>query len=139
MNFYDIEKIDAHMHYSSTDQALLDLAIDDKLSFISIHTDIPFFDSIQKQEKYILDLNSVRLDYIATFETANWSSSEFLSTALEQIKNGAVAIKFWKNIGMGIKDESGKFVMLDHINLMVNLKDWKYPRRLLLNFLGKMP
>lgn len=120
MEFTDIENIDAHMHYSSKGKALLDQAIDDKFSFISVNTDVPFFDSIQTQEKYILDQNSDRLDYIATFEMANWGSAEWLSTALDQIKmginNGAVAIKFWKNIGMGVKDENGKLVMLDHPN-----------------------
>jgi predicted TIM-barrel fold metal-dependent hydrolase len=120
MEFTDIEKIDAHMHYSSRGKALLDLAVDDKFSFISINTDVPFFDSIQTQEKYILDQNSARLDYMATFEMANWGSPEWLSTALDQIKNGikngAVAIKFWKNIGMGVRDENGNFVMLDHPN-----------------------
>lgn len=28
--------------------------------------------------------------------------------------NGAVAVKVWKNIGMDLKDDNGKFVMIDH-------------------------
>ncbi len=47
--------------------ALLEQADFDKFSLISINADIPFFDSIKNQEAYILDLDSIKLDYIATF------------------------------------------------------------------------
>ncbi len=117
MEFSDIEKIDAHMHYSSKGTALLEQAANDKFSFISINTDIRFFDSIGKQEEYILTHNASRLHHIATFEMADWGKPGWLEKALSQIKqgisNGAIAIKFWKNIGMDIKDNNGNFLMLD--------------------------
>ncbi len=117
MEFSDIEKIDAHMHYCSKGTALLEQASHDKFSFISINTDIRFFDSIGKQEEYILTHNASRLHHIATFEIADWRTTEWPEKALRQIKqgisNGAIAIKFWKNIGMDVKDRKGNYLMFD--------------------------
>lgn len=118
MKFHDIEKIDAHMHYNTKEVTLFEQARQDSFSFISINTDIPFFDSINNQEKIILDLNFNNLSHIATFNMNNWGKPEWLDTAINQIilgiNNGAIAIKFWKNIGMDIKDSDNNFVMLNH-------------------------
>lgn len=118
MECNDIEKIDVHMHYSTIGVELLEQAIKDKFSLISINTDVPFYDNIRQQEKCILDLNSIRLNYIATFEMAKWGEPEWIHIVLNQIKlsieNGAIAIKFWKNIGMDIKDKNDKHLMIDH-------------------------
>lgn len=119
MKFSNLEKIDSHMYYNTVGVALLRQADNDKFSLISINTDLPFFDSISKQQEYILDLCSIRLDYIATFEMVNWGGREWINTVLEQIKfgikkKGAVAINISMNTGMNIRDENDNFVKLDH-------------------------
>ncbi|MEZ4810676.1 MAG: amidohydrolase family protein [Allomuricauda sp.] len=118
MGFSDLEKIDAHMHYNNFEASLLDQAQSDNFSMISINTDIPFFDPIEDQEKIILGLNSNRVFHITAFEMANWNNSNWTEIAIGQIKrgikNGAIAVKFWKNIGMASRDENGNFIMFDH-------------------------
>jgi predicted TIM-barrel fold metal-dependent hydrolase len=52
-----------------------------------------------------------------TFDPFLFSQSDFLKNAIEGINNdfanGAIAVKIWKNIGMELKDENGKYIMAD--------------------------
>ncbi|MFC4221293.1 amidohydrolase family protein [Flagellimonas marina] len=118
LRFSDLEKIDAHMHYNTYDASLLEQAELDNFSLISINTDAPFFDPIEDQEKKVLNLNSNRAIHITTFTMTDWGRPNWLDTAIDQIKsgikNGAIAVKFWKNIGMDSRDGNGNFIMFDH-------------------------
>lgn len=90
--------------------------------FLSINTDIPFFDSLEEQQQVVHDLlkkypGSIR--YFTSFDTKYWNTEKWLPHALSQIKTGldrdAVGVKIWKNIGMDpdVKDKDGNFVLLD--------------------------
>ncbi|EKF55208.1 putative TIM-barrel fold metal-dependent hydrolase [Galbibacter marinus] len=90
--------------------------------FLSINTDIPFFDPLEEQQQIVHDLlekypGSIR--YFTSFDTTYWNTPQWLPHAMKQIKSGlekgAVGVKIWKNIGMdpGVKDQDGNFVLLD--------------------------
>ena len=90
--------------------------------FLSINTDIPFFDPLEEQQQVVHDLlekypGSIR--YFASFDTTHWNTAQWLPHAMEQIKTGlekgAVGVKIWKNIGMdpSVKDKDGNFVLLN--------------------------
>ncbi|MCX2679243.1 amidohydrolase family protein [Galbibacter sp. EGI 63066] len=114
--------IDAHVHLNTRSEAKMKIAQKYNVSFLSINTDIPFFDTLEEQEQVVHDLlakypNSTK--YITSFDTQYWNTEKWLPHAMQQIKNGlkngAVGVKIWKNIGMdqSVVDKNGNFVMLD--------------------------
>ncbi|MGY5846134.1 amidohydrolase family protein [Salegentibacter sp. HM20] len=113
--------IDAHVHLNTTTKAKLKLARDYDAYFVSINTDIPFFDSLEKQQSIIQELNTIdkRSFFITSFDIEHWNTEKWIPHALEQIKQGiaqgAKAVKIWKNIGMDprVKNKEGNFVLLD--------------------------
>lgn len=118
--YYEIEKVDAHVHYNTDRAALLELAEDENFRFVSINSDIYFFPSIQDQEKIIHNQQQRfghRLDYICTFSAADFNepgwTERVIQTIQKSITKGAVSVKIWKNIGMEVRDTSGKLVMID--------------------------
>ncbi|WZL88589.1 amidohydrolase family protein [Salinimicrobium sp. 3283s] len=114
--------IDAHVHLNTRSTAKLDTAKKWNARFLSINTDIPFFESIEEQEAVIHDLQKEYpqgIKFITSFDTKFWNTEDWLPHAMQQIKiglaNGAAGVKIWKNIGMdkSVKDKDGKFVMVD--------------------------
>ena len=58
-----------------------------------------------------------RIAWATSFNLTNWGKPDWEKSALGMIddgfKNGAVAVKFWKEIGMVVKDPNGRYVMVD--------------------------
>jgi len=52
-----------------------------------------------------------------TFDPFRFSQPKFAQTAIKELNkdfaNGAIAVKIWKNIGMELKDSSGRYVLAD--------------------------
>ncbi|ETN94903.1 amidohydrolase family protein [Zhouia amylolytica] len=114
--------IDAHVHLNTLSDAKMKLALERNVSFLSINTDIPFFQNLDEQEATVHALQKKypdRILQITSFDTQYWNTDKWLPHALQQIKDGisrgAVGVKIWKNIGMdeSVKDLDGNFVMLD--------------------------
>lgn len=112
--------IDAHVHLNTNSQEKMEVALKYNASFLSINTNIPFFKSIEDQEKVILELQEKypgRIQYITSFDFRDWGKGDFAPGAIEQIKrglsNGAVGVKIWKDVGFDLHDKDGGFVMLD--------------------------
>ena len=111
--------IDAHCHLNTRSKAKMKLALERGASFLSINTDIPFFDPIGEQEAVVLDLKRdfpEQVRYMGTFSSAGFGNNSWLANTIDQIKktvdNGATGIKIWKNFGMELRDKSGQFVMV---------------------------
>ncbi len=51
------------------------------------------------------------------FDTAGWGTEagakKLFHSLNKDISDGAVTVKIWKNIGMTVRDRSGKFIMVD--------------------------
>lgn len=112
--------IDAHAHLNTISSEKIEKALEYNASFLSINTNIPFFDSIEKQEAVILDLQNKypnRIQYITSFDFRDWGKENFVESAIQQIKrglgNGAVGVKIWKDVGFELHNEQGEFVMID--------------------------
>src|SRR5437870_3072131 len=58
-----------------------------------------------------------RVAWATSFNLTNWGTPDWEKSALatleEGFAEGAVAVKFWKEIGMVVKDPSGHYVMFD--------------------------
>jgi len=113
--------IDAHVHLNTISPEKMEMARKHNVSFLSINTNIPFFESIEKQEEVILQLQKKypgRLQYITSFDFRDWGKENFPQSAIEQIRrglaNGAVGVKVWKDVGFDLHDEAGNFVMIDN-------------------------
>lgn len=119
--YHEIPKIDAHIHQNVNRSALLDVAEKDGFRLLSINTEIPEFPHPKEQQRIVLKCksgNPNRINFITTFTTEKWGETGWQDQAIQQIKdgrkNGAVAVKIWKNIGMDLQDKDGNFVMADH-------------------------
>ena len=113
--------IDAHVHLNTISPEKMDMAIKYGASFLSINTDIPFFNSLDDQRETAVELSDKypgKVKFITSFSVANWQDRGWSDQAIAQIKTGldagAVGVKIWKNIGMELRDLQGNFIMLDH-------------------------
>lgn len=113
--------IDAHVHFNTTSSEKMEMASKYDVSFLSINTNIPFFDSIETQERVILELQKkypTQIKFVTSFDFRNWGKVNFAQNAIDQIKrglhNGAVGVKIWKDVGFELRDPDGSFVMIDN-------------------------
>ena len=118
--YYNLEKVDAHIHYNTDRPALLELAEEENFRLVSINTDIYFFPSIQEQENIVFNQRKTfgnRLDFIGTFSANGFNNADWLDITINKIQSiidkGAVSIKIWKNIGMELRGADGELVMID--------------------------
>jgi len=124
--FYSIEdydkiiKIDAHLHVNTEGEQLLRQAENDKFKLLTINVDYSDFPKIEVQNDIAKKLSKKYpslLAFAATFHMDGWNEPDWTQKTIEnidrRIEEGAIAIKVWKNIGMGFRDKSGKLVMID--------------------------
>src|SRR5262249_16677706 len=104
---------------NSSDTAIIRLASQDNFQLLTINVDYSDFPSVSKQFQIGSDFaksNAIVL-FAATFEMQDWDTERGVKRIITDIDNavsqGAVAIKVWKNIGMGIKDSKGENLMID--------------------------
>ncbi|MEX1239920.1 MAG: amidohydrolase family protein [Cyclobacteriaceae bacterium] len=119
-DFHLVEKFDSHIHLNTEDTTFIKQAERDNFRFLVIVDDRPFGISMADQEKIVrkqLKTFPERIAYATTFSVANFNTQGWQDETLAYLKNsfshGAIAVKVWKNIGMDLKDEKGKFVMID--------------------------
>lgn len=120
-DFYQVEKIDAHVHYFSPKPAFMEQAEADNFRLVTIDTYAgPDDPSIREQEKLALAQQEAfpgRIVNTTAFELEGWDDEEWLENQMSYVKEsfdrGAVALKVWKNIGMEFKDRDGNFIMID--------------------------
>jgi predicted TIM-barrel fold metal-dependent hydrolase len=122
-SFAALHPIDVHVHVFKTDpafQAMLE-RLNLKLQDILIMDDTnPHRERLQSQVEdgfALVRSSHGHVVLCTTFDPYKFDSPSFTADAVKQIDRdfaeGAVAVKVWKNIGMEIKDRSGKYVMAD--------------------------
>jgi len=129
-NYYSLEdfkivkKFDFHTHINTDETAFIDQARDDNFRFLDIVDDRPFGLPMDEQQEFaILHLNNFpdRMAFATTFSVKDWNSEDWIENTILKLENsfsnGAKAVKIWKNIGMDLKDENGKFVMVNNSRL----------------------
>ncbi len=121
LDFISIPKIDAHIHYNYDRSTLCKLGDQFKFRFLTINTDVPFFPSLEVQQRISKQIRSQfpgSLDFICTFETSSLFESDWSNRAISQIQtslnSGAIGVKVWKNIGMNLRDPSGNLITIDN-------------------------
>ena len=119
-DFAQVPKFDAHVHANTDDHAFLDIARNDGFEILSINVDYPDFPplSVQARVAHTLQASDPQRFHFATtfsmkgFRQDGWSAetNRLIDT---EVKQGALGVKVWKNIGMVEKDAQGRLIMLD--------------------------
>lgn len=121
--FTALEPIDTHAHAFAPDPAFYDLLRKLHLHLVDIAVatkDDPSFPRLEGKIdalKAFVKASKGQAVLCTTFDPFQFSSANFAQDAIRQLDRdfawGAVAVKIWKNIGMELKDPSGRFVMPD--------------------------
>ncbi len=122
-DYQSVLKIDSHAHIDAGKGVLEQQALKDNFILLTINVDVSDSATIANQLKLALDAVKKyprNVFYAATFYfdttgfgTENWRK-KIISQLERNISGGAVSVKIWKNIGMTVRDRSGKFIMADN-------------------------
>ncbi|PSR54739.1 hydrolase [Adhaeribacter arboris] len=120
-DFKSVKKFDTHVHINTTDPALIKQAEEDNFRLLTINVDAPHYPEIAEQQQLALihvKAFPERIAYATTISVQNFNAPDWQNKTIAYLKDsfakGAVAVKFWKNIGMELKDNKNKFVMVDN-------------------------
>jgi len=120
-DFDKVPKIDAHLHlHGASQDAYLALARRDNFRALTINVDYPDFPALARQRSVASKLAHAHPDQVAwaaTFSTEGFERPGWTAATIKDLdgalRDGAVGVKVWKNIGMSLRDAGGKLVMVD--------------------------
>lgn len=121
-DFQTVLKIDSHFHINGNKGFAEDQAIKDNFRLITLGVD--HSDSLAVKRQLDSAVFSTKkypgiVFYGATFyfDTAGWGKESWSRKVISHLQNdlseGAVSVKVWKNIGMTVRERGGKFIMID--------------------------
>ena len=119
-DFSVVKKYDTHVHFNIYDSTFLHQAKADNFQLLTVNVNPDYYPPIEEQ----LDIGSrlikshpQQISFATTFTVKNWTDPDWQEKTLAYLersfREGAIAVKVWKNIGMELKDSNGKFVMID--------------------------
>ncbi|QMU31675.1 amidohydrolase family protein [Adhaeribacter radiodurans] len=120
-DFKLVKKFDTHVHINTTDAGLIKQAEEDNFRLLTINVDAPGYPDITEQQRLALEHVKAypeRIAYATSISVKDFNAPDWQNKTIAYLKDsfakGAVAVKFWKNIGMELKDKNNKFVMVDN-------------------------
>jgi predicted TIM-barrel fold metal-dependent hydrolase len=118
VDFERVPKTDVHLHINSLDRRYMELA--DSFNFRVVSPNVDSRISIDEQLSTAMAIRKAwpeQFAFLATFSVDSFGTVDFAENTVTRIKKcmlaGASGIKVWKNIGMVLKDQGGKYVMID--------------------------
>ncbi len=121
-DFSSVLKIDSHIHINSNKGYFEEAAGNDNMILITLgvdHGDSLNIRSQQSNALFSVNGHPGKVFYGPTFlfDTAGWGtetwSDKIIARLDQDISGGAITVKVWKNIGMTVRDSSGRFIMID--------------------------
>lgn len=123
-NFHSFKKIDAHLHFNIENQHIIEMANRHRFSLVTVNVNFPEFGSLNAQYSTAIKLmEEYKGDvyFISSFPMDHWQSDHWLADTLMRLERdrqrGALAVKIWKDIGMAVRDDDGRLLMLDDSRL----------------------
>lgn len=118
--YLSMNKIDAHVHIRTGNPAIMEYADSQGFKLLTINTrsDSQVYIDEQKQsaikmkELYPEDISWLATFSMEGFEEPGWAEG-VVQKLQEDLDQGAVGFKVWKDIGMTFRDSLGNFVFLD--------------------------
>lgn len=119
-DFAGVEKIDTHVHLHGALPAFVAQAQADGFRVLTINVNYSVFPPLDKQLNDALALQRAypeRVAFATTFDATQSDRGEWLARTRHHLettlKQGAVGVKVWKDIGMQQRDRNGHVVMID--------------------------
>ncbi len=119
-DFSHVRKFDAHVHANVNSPEFLAIARRDGYALLSINVDYPDFPDLATQATVAQALQAAdpaRFHFATTFTMRGFGApswSQHTIAALDAaFRQGALAVKVWKNIGMVEKNAAGQHIFLD--------------------------
>lgn len=119
-DFKSVEKFDTHIHLRIYDTTFIQQSREDNFRLLNINNANPAAPPIEEQQRIAVRLIKEypgRVAYSTTFSVNNWNDPNWKDQTIAYLKksfsNGAIAVKVWKNIGMDLRDNNGRYVMID--------------------------
>ncbi len=119
-DFDRVEKIDMHVHINTLESTLIDLAEAHRFRLLTVNADYADFPPIEEQLAIARELRGRfprRVAFCSTFSMTGWDDPGWQSKTIAHIdqtlRDGACAVKVWKNVGMDFRAKSGRLVMVD--------------------------
>lgn len=120
IDFSSFPKIDAHVHLRTFNPAFVEQALEDNFRLFTICTKASSRSYIDEQfefAKYQKDKYANTVSFATTFSMEDWGTPDWQAKVMERLKEdfkqGAIAVKVWKDIGMTFRDNEGNFIMID--------------------------
>jgi predicted TIM-barrel fold metal-dependent hydrolase len=119
-DFAKVRKLDAHVHGNVVTPALIEQARADNFELMSINVDYPDFPALKDQRAAALaqlKMDPARFHWATTFsmqgfEEPGWADKVGAGLAADA-KQGAKAVKIWKNVGMSERNKAGQLIRID--------------------------
>jgi predicted TIM-barrel fold metal-dependent hydrolase len=119
-DFASVEKVDVHMHLFGEMPAFAAQAKADGFRVLTINVNYRDFPAIAVQQRdgaALARAHPDRIAFASTLDAAGSAEPGWLAATEESLDasfaQGAVAVKFWKDIGMQHRDADGRAVMID--------------------------
>ncbi len=117
-DYPNVPKIDVHFHYLTLDMRYMKFAVSENFRLLSPNWD--WENTIDEQLRISDSVHQHFPDQFAffgTFSVDSFGTPDFADQTIARINQcideGASGIKIWKNIGMTLRDENGKYIMID--------------------------
>lgn len=120
-DFDKVDKIDVHIHVETNRDAFVEQARKDNFRLLNIVVDLskgPEY--VEEQYGHCLDQKTRHpedFEFATAFSIKHWDDPNWVNNTLDWLdknfKEGAIAVKVWKNIGMVFRDKNGELVMID--------------------------
>jgi predicted TIM-barrel fold metal-dependent hydrolase len=118
--YQSMPKIDAHVHIRTGNPAIMEYAKAEGFRLLTINTRSDSQENIDKQKHYAVKMKELYPDdisWLATFSMEGFEDTGWAEGVIERLRQdldqGAVGFKVWKDIGMTFRDSLGNFVFLD--------------------------
>ena len=118
--YQSMDKIDSHVHIRTGNPAIMEFAKAESFQLLTINTRSDSQENIDQQKHFAVKMKELYpedISWLATFsmegfEEPLWAEG-VIQKLQEDLDQGAVGFKIWKDIGMTFQDSLGQFVFLD--------------------------
>lgn len=144
-DFPNVEKIDIHAHIHTDNLDFVALSERDRFRFVNMavwSNPDPAVNFEKHRTMFVqYAANPSRTAPVSSFPIENWDDDDFAEQAIrhldETFAEGAVGVKVWKNIGMELRDRTGKLIMVDDARLDPIFDHIEKRGKILLGHLGE--
>jgi predicted TIM-barrel fold metal-dependent hydrolase len=115
-----MDKVDAHVHIRTTNNAIMEYAKSERFQLLTVNTRSDSQAYIDKQKHFAVEMSEQYPEdifWLTTFSMEGFEKPGWAEGVVEKLRQdlvqGALGFKIWKDIGMTYRDSLGSFVFLD--------------------------